>query len=145
MVDTRFTRMDDDVTAELEGLFKQGYALTPATVLEFAKDPSTAAHSHFTWEDTEAANLWRLEQASRLIIRCRIQVEVAPERTINVRRFVHDSTSRTYRPTEVVLTGPGRDELFARCLRDIQAVQRRYMDLVDFEAVLRAAGGQEAA
>jgi hypothetical protein len=136
--------MDDTVQAELRRLYDSGVDLTPGNVLAQAEDPRSPLHEHFTWDDTEAAQRYRLSQATNLIVRCRITQLVSPTRTVSVRAFSHDGTTRTYRPTEVVLNGPGRDDLFARALRDVEAVKRRFADLVDFDAVLRAASGEAA-
>lgn len=61
------------IITELLDLYEsKGRVLLAEDVLEFAKDPKTALHRHFTWDDDEAANLWRLQQA-RNIIRVSIQ------------------------------------------------------------------------
>jgi hypothetical protein len=41
-------------------------------VIEAAKDKSCVLHNHFEWDDTEAANSFRREQARSLIRRCKI-------------------------------------------------------------------------
>ena len=46
---------------------KHGGALRPADVLDAAKDKTSPVHSYFEWDDTKAAEQWRLEQARKLI------------------------------------------------------------------------------
>ena len=56
---------------ELEVLCNKNRGIiTPALVVDYAKDPATNLHSHFTWDDTEAAQKWRLEEAAQLIRVC---------------------------------------------------------------------------
>lgn len=68
------------IITELLDLYEaKGNVLLAEDVVEFAKDEKTALHKHFTWDDNQAANLWRLQQA-RNIIRVSIQFsEQAPK------------------------------------------------------------------
>ena len=52
---------------------KEKGVLYPADVVKFAENPKTELHGHFCWDDTEAAEQWRLHQARMLIS---IQVKI---------------------------------------------------------------------
>lgn len=65
----------DEIAARLREMEKDG-RLTPAEVLEEARNPESPLHDQFTWDDTEAAEKYRLGQASRLIVRLRVNVTV---------------------------------------------------------------------
>lgn len=65
----------DEIAARLLEMEKDG-RLTPAEVLDEARNPDSPLHDQFTWDDTEAAEKYRLGQASRLIVRLRINVTV---------------------------------------------------------------------
>ena len=75
----------DIIKSELERLFLEGL-LRPADVVEAARDPESPLHSHFEWDDTEAAEKWREEQARQLIRNVRI--EVGTSSPVLVRAFV---------------------------------------------------------
>lgn len=100
-------------------------------VVDFARDPDTALHTQFEWDDTEAARKWRLEQAARII---RLQVRVVENTEQTVRAFVSLSVDRTphggYRPINAVL---GSKELSRQLMRDalaeLSAVRRKYQTL----------------
>lgn len=80
------------IDEELEVIAEQnGGVLYPASVVEFARNPESALHEHFTWEDAVAAEQWRLSQA-RQIIRVRL-VSQGPS-TIGVRAYVSLSEDR---------------------------------------------------
>ncbi len=81
----------DEVRKILEGLMQQGL-LQPASIVEAAKSQDSPLHSYFQWDDTEAAKLWRLQQARQLIRSMTIQLIHAP--AINVRAFVSLPTDR---------------------------------------------------
>jgi hypothetical protein len=55
------------VEAELQKIVDAGTALTPKGVLESARKKSSPLHKYFEWEDSKAAEKYRLEQAYRLI------------------------------------------------------------------------------
>lgn len=64
--------------AELE--IKGGGNLTHEMVLADAQDPSSPLHDYFEWDDTKAAQAWRIEQA-RLLVRS-VRVVINTERQV---------------------------------------------------------------
>lgn len=102
-------------------------------VLNEAKDESSPLHKHFEWDDTEAAEQYRRQQARVLIQRCKITLlDTDP---VQVRAFVSLPTDREngggYRLTATVLGDEGQK---AELLRDIQlTIQRwsRKLNLLD--------------
>lgn len=55
----------------MEGLEKQG-ELSPRTLLDASREANSPLHEYFDWDDTTAAEKWRLEQARVLIANVRI-------------------------------------------------------------------------
>ncbi len=74
---------------EIKALEDRAGKLTPEQVVEAASDESSALHSCFTWDDSEAAARWRLDEARELIRSVRIET-VIEERTIRSVAYVHD-------------------------------------------------------
>jgi hypothetical protein len=67
------------ILAELETIRQDnGGLLNPADVVEFARNPETALHRKFTWDDGKAAEEYRLWQA-RQVIRVVVSV-VGPDK-----------------------------------------------------------------
>ncbi len=64
----------NEVKEALEQLAKDGL-LKPSAVVEAARDSSSPLHSHFEWDDSEAAEKWRQEQARQLIRSITITVD----------------------------------------------------------------------
>lgn len=131
---------NEAVRAEIDLLAKAGL-VNPHAVLERARDPDSALHEHFTWEDGEAAEKWRLEEARRLI---RVFVMVpAKETAAPVRAFVSLTSDRQagggYRSIEAVLSD---DELKAQFLADamaeLKAFQVKYARIKELAEVFRA-------
>lgn len=94
-------------------------------VLQEAKDVNSILHRHFEWDDSEAAEQYRRQQARALIQKCRIQlVETEP---VQIRAFVSLPTDREhgggYRLTTEVM---GDQYLKDEMLRDIQMTIQRW-------------------
>src|SRR2546421_688544 len=67
--------------------------LRPPDVVDAARPKSSPLHEHFDWDDTDAAEKWRLEQA-RHLIRFAIQVVEYKGSNVVVPDFVSLSTDR---------------------------------------------------
>lgn len=136
----------EQVRAELEILSVDGL-IKPEAVVAFARNPETALHGHFTWDDGEAASRWRIEEARRLI---RVFVMVEPrEQKGPVRAFVSLPSDRRagggYRALSAVLSDKERrQELLQAALDDLRVFQKRYQVLRELEDVMRAAAQAEA-
>lgn len=104
---------------------RSGGVLEIDDVLNEAKDETSVLHKHFEWDDSEAADLYRRQQARTLIQKCKIQlVETEP---VMIRAFVSLPTDRVngggYRlMSEVVNDDSMREEL----IRDIQLTIARW-------------------
>lgn len=74
---------------------RDGGLLRPAAVVEAARPKSSPLHGAFCWDDTKAAELYRLDQAQRLIRSFRIVVEDDRGKEAEVPVFIGISTDRT--------------------------------------------------
>lgn len=102
-------------------------------VIKEAQDESSILHSHFEWDDSEAAVQYRREQARTLIQRCRITV-LADEPT-HVRAFVSLPSDREagggYRMVADVMTNVSMKEEFVHDLQLTIARWTKKLHLVD--------------
>ena len=79
----------------LAELAKQnGGRLTPELVVADAENEDSPLHSAFTWDDSEAAAKWRIEEARTLIRSVRLEMTVE-ERQIRCVAYVHDPARET--------------------------------------------------
>tara|TARA_R110000824_G_scaffold151585_2_gene322590 strand:+ start:187 stop:663 length:477 start_codon:yes stop_codon:yes gene_type:complete len=111
----------------LDGLSTNGH-ITPAEVLKDAAKKSSPLHRYFVWEDKQAAQLYRLDQARKLIRSVQIKVsedEMTP-------RFVHVKVdqSSSYVQTEVAIINPNYwDSVKADVLSEINSAKRKLDNL----------------
>ena len=115
--------------------------LRPADVIEEARDENSPLHGAFCWDDTEAARLYRLDQAQRLIRKFKVVIEESKGKTIEVPVFIGVSTDRTstkdenpYRLAEEVAKNKNLLEVAeADALQQLKALKNRYNYLKKFQ------------
>lgn len=77
------------VLTDLQDIYDRYQELTPALVLKEASSPDHPLHRRFTWDDSEAAERWRLHQAQVLIRSVNVVIEKSADMPpIKVRAFV---------------------------------------------------------
>lgn len=121
-------------------------ALTAAAVVDAARHPDSPLHKAFNWNDDEAAEMFRQQQARHLIHSIRVTVtggESAPPRLVYVNVTTREA-GRAYLPADVVLSDDQyRDQAVGEALAALEGWRRRYADLRElsdlFAAIDRAA------
>lgn len=133
----------------LVALVERDGRITPASVLDEARDEASPLHPHFEWDDSEAAEQYRLVQARGLIRRYKVTVEVKPDTFVKVRQFSSVPSADPEHPDEhdYTLTSEAlkddeqRDFIFQQCIREIASLRAKYGALVDFDTALRESIG----
>ncbi len=124
--------------------------LNPHVVVDAARDPLSPLHAEFEWDDSEAAELYRLAQAGALVRRMRLTIV----RTDGATKSVKLSTTRAYQSRqsqrlgaagggyegiEEIMSDDGkRRELLAQVVRELSAYRKRYTDLHELQQVWNA-------
>jgi hypothetical protein len=133
----------DLILAELKVIRGNDPVIDPEKVIRFAKDPTTALHEKFEWDDGVAGHEYRLWQARQI---CRVYVTVLDTgdgQQESVRMFVNvgsrsEESERGYRPTEEVLDdAEARRELVLAQLTRLWNIYKSY-PLPELKAVGRA-------
>lgn len=114
--------------------------LTPQIVVEDARPVTSQLHDRFEWDDAQAAEQYRLEQARELIRSVKVQYVEPSGGVSSTRAFVsiERAEQREYIPVEDVADDP---ELAALALRDAEREWRtlfaRYQHLDAFIELVR--------
>lgn len=129
---------------ELEFVRTQhGGVLRPEDVVEFARNERTALHAEFQWDDSEAAQQYRLWQA-RQVIRLTITVVDSPAGKQTLPMYVSLVPDRQkpgggYRPLVEVMTAEDmRDQLLRQALGELKTVRKKYQQLQELRPIFRA-------
>lgn len=127
--DNEQRKSDAAIRQELELIrSKSKGVLYPQDVVEFARDPNTELHKHFTWDDSEAARQYRLEEARRLI---RVHVTYLPRNNQPVPCYISLPEKRAngggYITIEHALSkAEYRRQMLEDALVALQALENRY-------------------
>ena len=114
--------------------------LKPESVEEAARKPSSPLHPFFTWDDNEAARLYRIEQARQLI---RVVVDVSSDGADPARVFVSLKSDQRhgdgYRAMATVLSDAElRQMLVDDAIADMRNFRDRYVRIAKLAGVRRA-------
>lgn len=137
-------KSNDKIREEIELIRGQSDdgAVNPADVVAFAKNPKTALHAEFIWDDSKAAIEHRLWQA-RQIIRVCVYYEPAVEQKIRAYISLPDDRG-TDRPgyrrtTDIVHNADHRAAMLAMALRELEFFQQKYAVLSELAQVFEVA------
>ena len=132
------------VLKELETIrHKHDGLLRAEDVVEFARNPRTVLHTKFTWDNTEAAERFRLMQARQVI---RVHVKIYPREKQKVRAYVSMLKDRAqgggYRATDEVMRIEAlREQLLYQAHREMRAFMSRYEHLEELAGVIASMEG----
>ena len=72
---------------------RDGGVITPAAVIAEARNPKSVLHGAFTWDNTKAAEKWRIHEAQLLILKCKVTIENNGEKEVSM-AFIGVSSDR---------------------------------------------------
>lgn len=120
------------ISKELEVVREiNGGILRREDVVEYAKNPKTELNKHFLWDDTEAAEKFRLMQASQLIRICTVVIPYQGGSS-KVRAYVSLPSDRktdpgVYRALNTVISDEDKKlELMQMALDELKAFKAKY-------------------
>lgn len=122
--------------------------ITPEIVLNEARSPVSPLHKQFCWDDTKAAEMFRLTQAAALIRRVKITY-TTDNKEIRVRAFVNvrPQINEDEEPEEqakgvyVTLTKAAsvesyREQMLKACRRDVEAFRSKYSSISEVSDII---------
>lgn len=120
----------DPVAQELRRIYRtSGNRIRPPDVIAAARSPSSVLHGHFTWDDSKAAEEFRLIQARRLIATVRITIPSSSAKPVIVIRAYHALRSEQsgYRHMKDIVDAPDLlESLVAQFASDLERLTERY-------------------
>lgn len=133
-----------NVRSELEAIrLKNGGLLTEESVITEAKSKKHPLHDRFTWDNSAAAKLWRLEEARRLIRSVFVTIEQPKDTSVTVRAYASLPRDREagggYRSISDIMSQEDlRSELLTTALSELDALKKRYSNLNELVPVFKA-------
>lgn len=121
-----------------EEIEKKYGELNRENVLESARSEDSPIHSLFEWNNTVAAEKYRLEQASLLIINLDVEVQSSENKPIICRAFMNVSESKngSFINIESAFKNQESKEIvLKRALQELQAFELKYRNLKELTAI----------
>jgi hypothetical protein len=117
--------------------------VTPALVLSAAAPANSVIHDHFTWNNTEAANKCRLQEAAKLLRSVVVSTTVAGQqrelRVVVTGQVQGTDDEEGYVELAVALSDPAmRSQVIARAETEMEAFIAKYEQFKQFARVIAA-------
>lgn len=131
------------IKAELKKLQKRSGKLKPEDVVDAASYEDHPLHEYFEWDDTEAAEQYRLEQARHLIRTVKVKFTDSKGGTQEIRTYTSTRPigygEGDYFTTEKVMaTEALREVALNNAFRELEICQDKYEQLVELTPVFQA-------
>lgn len=111
----------------------------PEEIVEFAENKRTELHKCFEWDDTKAAQRWRVQQARIVCNSLTVIVEEDVDEPISYRLIEHDSEEQVYRPITVIARNEDQySRLLNRARQEMAQFKKRYASLKELASVIDA-------
>lgn len=137
-------RANPEAAAEQFAALNQSVGLTPQTLLEANRPADAPLHNEYEWDDTAAAEKYRLQQSGHLIRSLVIIPEADPNEDdvettiIPIRAYfpIQDA----YEPIAAIIQSPDkRDVLLRQAKQELNAYLQKYHNLSELQPVRDAA------
>lgn len=109
----------------------------PEDVLEIARNPDTELHKCFEWNDSVAAEKYRLSQARHILT----ILVYKPEKqdTPPLRVYHLDGVTKKYEPVKkFIVNEDSYKALLMQAKSELEALRRKYHTIAELEAVFKA-------
>lgn len=129
-------KVDANTVGEITSMLESEERLTPEDLLEEARPEESPIHNCFEWNDSIAAEQFRLQQARSMIIALQItRTDETP-----VKKYFHiTQDTGSYRSIEVLLSSEeSREMLIERARKEFLSYQRKYENLKELADLFTA-------
>lgn len=115
--------------------------VTAEILLKKSRNKTAPLHNCFEWDDSIAAEKYRLQEAQQIIVQLVVVEDVNKKEPIKVRAFpsVEENDSTHYTTISRAMSSPMlRQQIIEKAWLELQAWQNKYMDLKEFAKVFDA-------
>ena len=125
-----------DAQKVAEEILSIGESATPEQIVEKAKDESTEIHKCFTWDDTVAAEKWRLHEARQIVCHLVVKEDTAEGRP-ELRFFHKAEKSEGYVSAMTVFRNEDKYlQLIHNALQELRAFRKKYSFLSERQEIV---------
>lgn len=126
-----------DAQKVAEEIYSIGEEATPQQILDKARDKKTELNKCFEWDDSKAAEKWRLQTARQIACSLVIKVEEnKPQPPTPIRVFYTTPKAEGYKPTEYIVRDKNAySELLAQAKAELRNFKAKYKSLTELEDI----------
>ena len=140
----RYPVKAEDAGIELERIQNKYGEVTPKNLLDESRPVTAVMHNCYEWNDTVAAEKWRLQQSRNIMSCLTVTYEYVEDnsdeiKTIEVRAFQNVSPERNGKFIHVKAAMESqeyRDEVMRHALRELAEFRKKYADLSELSKVI---------
>lgn len=130
-----------DATTVANEIKSIGDEITPKQIVDYARNENSELHKCFTWDDTKAAEKWRLQEARQVV--CQLQLVTVgndeKEEPTPLRVFYKTDNSEGYKPTQLIVQNMDEyGKLLAKAKEELQTFKAKYKAISELEKVFEA-------
>lgn len=112
-----------------------GESVTPKQIVDFGRNPDTELHKCFEWNDSIAAEQYRIQQARHVV--CNLVIVEETQKTEPQKLRLLQRADEGYKPAELIVQNKSEYErLLERARAELSSFKQRYHMLVELEEIL---------
>lgn len=113
-----------------------GEDVSPAQIVEYAKNPDTELNKCFTWNDAEAANKYRIYEARQVVCNLIVHKENGDKQEPTPIRLFHKIENGHYKSISLIIQNEDEYQSLLRQCRDaLQSLKRKYSSLSEYQEI----------
>lgn len=139
---------EPDWVIEVSALMKDhGDKITPEKIVKHARNKASALHKMFTWDDTKAAQAYRLMEAGSIMRRYYVSYRNKDGEEIRIKKFISVTVQpdeefprlqHVYKTIESVLESPEHcAEMLMNAKRELVSFRRKYSVLQELASLIQ--------
>lgn len=129
-------KADPNKAAEQFQELENTVGLTPENLLEANRDESAVLHNEFEWDDTIAAEKFRIHQAAQLIRMLCVVPEKAQKDCVPIRAYFPTVESSGYEHISIIVKSEDKyAQLLAKAQSELRAFRNKYAMLSELKSL----------
>lgn len=124
-------RMSANAQKVADELAALGEVVNPQDIVNAARDEASELHKCFTWDDTTAAEKWRIQEARQIVCHLVFVPAETPKKE-PIRIYYHSDVSGGYKQLATIVRNDDEyRQMLKRALGELKSFQRKYRALSD--------------
>lgn len=125
-----------DAQKVAEEISSIGLSVQPEEIVDKARDKSTELHKCFEWDDTKAAEKYRVYQARQIVCHLIVKEVNKESQKQEVRFFYKTDKQEGYKPVSYIMRNEDEyQKLLDRALSELKAFENKYSTLKELNGL----------